>query len=226
MPQNIFIIIPARNEEHSIPAVINDLKQHGYTNIIVVDDGSTDATHQTATSLGVTVLTHYVNRGQGAALRTGTEYALNQNADIIVHFDADGQMRAEDIKTVTQPLINGTADLSFGSRFLTKGSNIPPLRTLILYGGKIFMRIFFNVRTTDPQSGFRCMTRKAARTVTITQRGMAHCSEILEEALKNKLTITEVPIIIRYTDYSKRHGQTNLAALTIASKLLWKKLMR
>ena len=224
--QNIFIIIPAKNEQKSIETVLQDVQKYGYTNIVVVDDGSTDQTGRIARDAGAIVLTHFINRGQGAALRTGTEYALQNNADIIIHFDADGQMRAEDIKKLIQPLLEETADMSLGSRFMGEGSNIPPLRKLVLKCAKIFMRVFFNVKTTDPQSGFRALNKKAARQITITQRGMAHCGEILEDALRKKLIIKEVPVIIRYTEYSKKHGQNNLAAFTIASKLLWRKLMR
>ena len=73
---NTFIVIPARNESASIGTVINNLKKQSYTNIIVVDDGSTDTTSRVAEETGATVIKHYINRGQGAALRTGTEYAL------------------------------------------------------------------------------------------------------------------------------------------------------
>ena len=221
-----FIVIPAHNESSSITTVINDLKKHKYNNIIVVDDGSKDTTSTLAKQAGATVLRHYINRGQGAALKTGTEYAVSQEADIIVHFDADGQMRAEDITTVIQPLIEGKADISFGSRFLSSESNIPLLRKIILILGRLFMRTVFKVKTTDPQSGFRALTKKAAQTIEITQRGMPHCSEILAQVHKKKITFTEVPVTILYTDYSKKHGQSNIEALRIATKLLWSKLMR
>ena len=221
-----FIIIPAYNEEQSISTVLQDLKKNGYENIAVIDDGSKDNTTKIAKAAGVTVLTHYINRGQGAALRTGTEYALSKDADIIVHFDADGQMRAEDITTVIKPIIDGNSDVSFGSRFIGKQSNIPPLRKNLLLLGRIFMKLFFRIQTKDPQSGFRAFSKKAAQHIEITQRGMTHCSEILEQVHKNKLTFTEVPVTILYTDYSKKHGQNNLAALRIATKLLWSKLLK
>ncbi|MBI4140862.1 glycosyltransferase family 2 protein [Candidatus Woesearchaeota archaeon] len=221
-----FIVIPARNESSSITTVINDLKKHKYDNIIVVDDGSKDTTSILAKQAGATVLRHYINRGQGAALKTGTEYAVLQEADIIVHFDADGQMRAEDISTVIQPLIEGKADVSFGSRFLSNDSNIPTARKMMLVLGRIFMRALFKVTTTDPQSGFRALTKKAAQSIEITQRGMPHCSEILAQVHKKKIVFTEVPVKIIYTDYSKKHGQSNIEALRIATKLLWSKLAR
>ena len=207
-----FIVIPAHNESASIPTVITDLKNHNYHNIIVVDDGSKDATSTLSQSSGATVITHHVNRGQGA--------------DIIVHFDADGQMRAQDITKVITPLLEGNADISFGSRFVKNTSNIPAFRKTILILGRVFMRILFKVKTKDPQSGFRALTRKAAETIEIQQRGMTHCSEILEQTHKKNLRFVEVPVQILYTDYSKKKGQSNLEALRIATKLLWSKLMR
>lgn len=223
---NTFIVIPARNESTSITRVINDLKKYKYDNIIVVDDGSKDTTSIIAEQAGATVVKHHINRGQGAALRTGTEYALSQGADIIVHFDADGQMLAQDITTVIKPLIEGKSEVSFGSRFISNKSNIPPVRKLLLVLGRIFMRTLFNVTTTDPQSGFRALTKKAAQFIEITQRGMPHCSEILAQVHKKKIQFTEVPVTIVYTDYSKKHGQSNIEALRIAAKLLWGKIMR
>lgn len=226
MDNKVFVIIPAYNEENSIRNVIKDLKNYGYENILVVDDGSKDKTTTNATEEGASVITHLINRGQGAALKTGTDYALSQGADIIVHFDADGQMRAEDITRLTEPLIRGEKEVCFGSRFINNTSNIPPLRKIMLKLGKIFMTIFFRVKTTDPQSGFRALTKKAAQKIEITQRGMAHCSEILEQVKRKKLNYSEVPVTILYTDYSKKHGQSNIAALRIATKLIWSKLMR
>ena len=226
MQPRICIIIPAYNEERIISQVIADLKKQNYKNIIVVDDGSRDNTAQIAEKAGATVITHYINRGQGAALRTGTEYALLQNADIIVHFDADGQMQAKDIGAVIEPLLKGQKEVCFGSRFMTNTSNVPALRKIILRLGKIFMKIFFRVNTTDPQSGFRAMTKDAARKIEITQRGMPHCSEILEQVRKKNIPFTEVPVTILYTDYSKQHGQNNFASVKIAAKLIWGKFVR
>lgn len=226
MPTKLFVVIPAFNESQSIEQVLKNLKQHGYKNNIVVDDGSKDNTADAANAEDAIVLRHLINRGQGAALKTGTDYALLRSADIIVHFDADGQMRPEDIPTVIAPLLKGDAEVCFGSRFINNTSNIPPLRKLLLKLGKIFMKIFFGVKTTDPQSGFRAMTKNAAKKIEITQRGMAHCSEILEQVRRKKIPFTEVPVTILYTEYSKKHGQSNIAAVRIAAKLMWSKLIR
>ena len=221
-----FIVIPAYNEERKIGEVLENLKSEGYENIVVVDDGSKDNTSQIASKYDVNIIKHPINRGQGAALRTGTTYALNNNASIIVHFDADGQMRPEDISTLLHPIRTGKAEIAFGSRFLSKQSNIPILRKLFLKAGRVFMRVIYGVSMTDPQSGFRALSATAAQQIQITQRGMAHCSEIIEEVHKKQIPFREVPVVIKYTEYSVKHGQSNLAAFQIAAKLLWRRIVR
>ncbi len=222
----VFIVIPAFNEEKSIASVIDDLHRHGYQNVVVVDDGSTDKTVEVALANNAIVLEHPINRGQGAGLRTGTAYALENGADIIVHFDADGQMRAEDIASVIKPIQDGKAEVCFGSRFLNKHSNMPFLRRFFLTVGRVFMRVMYGVVMSDPQSGFRAMSAEAAEKIQITQRGMAHCSEIIEEVHNKKISFVEVPVVIKYTDYSLKHGQNNLAAFRIAARLVWRKLLK
>lgn len=223
----IFIVIPAHNEEHSIKQVLENLKQTGYEQIIVVDDGSRDNTTKIAQEQGAITLTHIINRGQGAALKTGTEYAITQGADIIVHFDADGQMRAQDIQKLIQPIIKNNAEICFGSRFIDNSSNIPPIRKTVLKLGRMFMKIVFRVNMTDPQSGFRALSKNAAQKIEITQRGMPHCSEILEQVRRKKIPFAEVPVTIIYTAYSKKHShQEPLAAIKIATKLIWSKIIR
>ena len=226
MNEDVFIVIPAYNEEHTIGSVIDELRAYKYTNIVVVDDGSTDKTISIALGKKATVLCHPINRGQGAALKTGTEYAVQQQASVIVHFDADGQMRPQDIEFLVKPIRAGKVHVSFGSRFMSKESNIPFLRRMFLAGGRIFMQVFSGVAMTDPQSGFRAMDECAAKQIQITQRGMAHCSEILEEVHRKNIKFIEVPVVIKYTTYSVKHGQSNFAAFRIVGKLIWRRMIR
>jgi len=223
---NVYVVIPAFNEEKSIGAVIEDLHSHGYDNIVVVDDGSSDSTGEIVVNSGAVLLSHPINRGQGAGLRTGTEYSLSKGADIIVHFDADGQMRAEDIAPLINQLESGKAEIAFGSRFMTSKTNMPLMRRFFLMIGRIFMRVMYGVSMTDPQSGFRAITAIAARQIQITQRGMAHCSEIIDEVHRKKIPFVEVPVVIRYTAYSIKHGQRNLDGFRIAARLVWGKLLK
>ena len=223
----IFIVIAAYNEEKAIAKVIDDLHNHGYQNIIVVDDGSQDKTAPVAELKGATVLKHIINRGQGAALRTGIEYALDQGADIIITFDADGQHQAKDIKNLIQPIINNEADIVLGSRFLgdTK-SNVPFWRKLFLKAGALSFRLMFGVKVTDSHNGFRALSRKAAQAIEITSDRMEHASQIIEEIAKKRLRYKEVPVTIIYTDYSKEKGQTTLNAFRILTKTILRKLLR
>ena len=100
------IIVPAFNEEKSLGGVIDDLKKFGYKNILVVNDGSKDDTEKIARGKNVTVISHIMNRGLGAALGTGFAYAKKEKYDILVTFDADGQHKATDIESLISPIIN------------------------------------------------------------------------------------------------------------------------
>jgi len=111
------MVIPAFNEENKLNEIVSGLNGKGYNNVIVVDDCSIDNTSIVAMNSGAVVLKHLINRGQGAALQTGIDYALEQGAEAIVTFDADGQHHSEDISRLLQPLENGTADVALGSNF-------------------------------------------------------------------------------------------------------------
>ena len=202
----IFCVIPAYNEEKTITRVVNDVKRF-VDEVVVVDDCSADNTSSLAREAGVKILRHVVNRFQGAALQTGNEYALLCGAEIIVHFDADGQFLAEEIGDLVAPIINGECDIVFGSRFLDKKSEMPFLKErLIMPLARLVNYLFFNIRFTDPQSGFRAMSRKAAEMIKIEQDGMSHCSEILHKTFQNKLRAKEVPITVRYDEFGQSFG--------------------
>ena len=226
----IFIIIPAHNEEKSIGPVLDNLKKCGYNDIVVVNDFSKDNTEKIARQKGVVVLNHIINRGQGASLATGNEYALRNGADIIVHFDADGQMMVEDILAMIKPIIEKKADITLGSRFIGKKSNVPKFKMFTLMLGKIFLRTCYGVRLTDSQCGFRAMSKKAAETIEIKQDKMEHASEILVEIFKKRLKYKEIPVTIKYTEYSKEHthhGRFHLwSGIKIAFKMMIKRLMQ
>lgn len=223
---NIWIVAPAFNEENKIIEVINEFKNQGYHNIIVVDDGSKDKTYRKAFSTGVTVLRHIINRGQGAALKTGISYAIEQGAEIIVTFDSDGQHKTEDIAKLVAPVQAGSVDAALGSRFLDKKSNIPFIRKVFLKGGALIFRVLYGIKLTDSHNGLRALSRKAAQAINITQDHMEHASEIIEEISRHKLRYVEIPVTIKYTDYSLQHGQKTSNAFRILFKMLFNKLMK
>lgn len=225
---NAYIIIPAYNEEKTIANVINETKKFG--KVVVVDDGSKDLTKILAKNAGAEVLSHIVNRGQGAALKTGTEYALASDADIIIHFDADGQHSANDIEKIITPILLNQSDIVLGSRFLEDKidpkNKIPFSRFLLLKTAIVFTRVISGIKITDTHNGFRALSKTAAEKIKITQDGMAHASEILDEIIKNNLKYKEIPVQIKYTDYSKSKGQSSLIFINILKDLLLGKILR
>src|SRR3989344_9367616 len=215
MGNKVFIVIPAFNEEATIGSVVQNLRKKGYSSIVVVDDGSSDDTLSVAKNNGARVVAHRLNRGQGAALQTGMDYAVLEGADIIVTFDADGQHDPSEIKEMISPILKGEAEVSLGSRFLSKQSNVPFFKKLVLKGGVLFTYLTTGMLLSDTHNGFRAFSRKAARELRITQDRMEHASEIIEQIRIKHLKHKEVPVTIRYTEYSRKKGQSPLEAARI-----------
>jgi len=204
--KSIFIVIPAYNEEKNIAAVIQDIKKADNTyHIVVVDDFSKDKTYDIVKNAGIDVLRHIVNRGQGAALKTGSEYAIMKGAEIIVHFDADNQFLASEIASVIEPIISDQADIVFGSRFMGKPSNMPVLKkNIVMPLAQIFQHFIFGIKMTDPQSGFRAFNAAIFNKINWHSDRMAHCSEILHFSFKNKLRVKEVACTVVYHDFGQK----------------------
>ncbi|MBU1201186.1 MAG: glycosyltransferase family 2 protein [Nanoarchaeota archaeon] len=224
--KKVYIVIAAYNEEKSIPRVIAGLKKHGYNNIIVVDDGSKDKTFEVASKENVFVLRHFINRGQGASLKTGIDYALLRGADFIVTFDADGQHHPEDIKALLESIEKNNVEVALGSRFLKENLSIPFIRKLVLKIGIIVTRVLYGVKLSDSHNGFRVFSRKAAKMINITSDRMEHASQIVEEIHKKKIPFVEVPVTITYSDYSKQKGQSTLNSVKIGLRMIFRKFMR
>mgnify|MGYP001569766112 CR=1 FL=1 len=211
-------VIPAYNEVTRIATTVASVLPF-VDGVVVVDDGSDDGTADAARIGDTVVLRHAVNRGQGAALRTGTEAAIRLGSDIIIHIDADGQHDASFIPSLVQPLRAGEADVVFGSRFLgLDPEGIPMTRRLLFRGMRVFNAFAMGIPrcVTDPQSGLRAMSRDAARRIDFKQDRMAHCSEILRRVTRSSLRWQEVPVRVRYTDESLAKGQRSTDAFKIA----------
>jgi len=212
-------VIPAYNEEQRLAGVIAKVRPL-VDAIVIIDDGSKKKITGLAEFAGVFVLRHPINRGQGAALQTGSDYALKLGADIIVHFDADDQFNASEISEVVAPIKNGQADLVFGSRFLTKKSNLPFTKKYIIMPLGRLVNRFWGVNTSDPQSGFRAYTKEVAQSFRIENDRMAHCSEILIKLSHGNWLIKEVPITVTYHEY----GQKLSGGLRILKDLFLQKI--
>jgi len=215
----LVIVIPAYNEEKTIGKLIDQLKNQGYRRIIVVDDGSEDRTYKIASSKNAEVFRHIFNRGLGGALRTGFAAALENGADIIVTMDADLQHSASDIPKLVNPVINKEADVVIGSRRLDF-RRMPNSRRIANRLANLFTWLFFGLKVTDSQSGFRCFTRKALRKINLTSSKMEVSSEIIQEIKRNKLKFKEVPIKSIYTSYSLSKGQNFFLGIKTLIKLV------
>lgn len=234
----IAVVIAAYNEASIIGEVVQGIPRRiraccdsavpeDTVDIVVVDDGSRDKTGRMAREAGATVLRHLINRGQGAALKTGFDYVVEEGYDVVVSFDADGQHKAEEIELLVQTLHDKNLDVVLGSRFLGKSTiNITPARKIILKGGVLFTRLISQVKVTDTHNGFRAFRASALESLTLVQDRMEHASEIIDQIGQRHLKFAEVPVTIEYTDYSKLKGQGNGAAFKIAAKMLVHKVIR
>lgn len=212
--QNTWAIVPAHNEAAMIAEVVTSL-QREIAHVVVVNDASMDATSQHAREAGAIVVSHAINRGQGAALQTGIDFCLRQGADYLVTFDADGQHSAADIPGLLEPLHRGDCDVTLGSRFLGTADGMPRRRRLLLSAAVIFTRLTSHLRVTDTHNGLRAFTRQAASTIRLTLDRMAHASELLDQIGNSGLTYQEVPVSVRYTRYSRGKGQGSAGAFRI-----------
>lgn len=218
----VFAVVPNYNEKGRIGAVVRDLLSR-VDRVVVVDDGSSDGSEEEARHAGADVIVHVLNRGQGAALKTGTVYAVSEGADVVVHVDADGQHDPEAVPTLVAPILEGRADAVFGSRFLGVTSvGMPASRKVLLMAARQFSALVLGIpRTvTDPQSGMRALTSAAVEEIDFMQDRMAHCSEILRNAYRSPLRCVEVPIRVRYTADTLAKGQKASDALKIVWQLL------
>jgi glycosyltransferase involved in cell wall biosynthesis len=224
-PRSIWVVVAAFNEAAVIEPIISDIVRRTYQ-VVVVDDGSSDSTGQIARSAGAAVVTHPVNLGQGAALQTGIKFALQNGADCIVTFDADGQHRASDIPRLVNALVDHKAFYALGSRFLGRSYGMPLARRVLLHAAVWFTRAVTGLRLTDTHNGLRAMTREGARRIALRQNRMAHASELLEQVAASGLPYIEVPVTIDYTGYSLAKGQSFADSLTILFDLSVQKLHR
>jgi glycosyltransferase involved in cell wall biosynthesis len=222
---SIWLIVPAFNEAAVIGRVVADLVWQR-RNVVVVDDGSTDHTGRNAAAAGATVVTHPINLGQGAALQTGIQFALQQGAETIVTFDADGQHRAADIDVLIEALRANDADFALGSRFLGGAVAMPASRRLLLIAATWFTRATTGMNVSDTHNGLRAMTRRGASRIALRQNRMAHASELLDQVAHSGLRYVEVPVTIEYSRYSLAKGQRLADSLRILVDLSAQRLSR
>ncbi|QEL13249.1 glycosyltransferase family 2 protein [Limnoglobus roseus] len=225
VPPGVWVVIAAYNEGERLAVTLRGLLPV-CGNVVAVDDGSRDDTAAVAATFPVWVLRHPINRGQGAALQTGLDFALARGAEVLVTFDADNQHDANDLAAVVAPVLAGTADVTLGSRFLGRTENLPASRRLVLKAGVLFTRVVSRIAVTDTHNGFRAFSAAAARRIRITQDRMAHASEILDEIRVQGLRFVEVPVTVRYSAATLAKGQSSWNAVRVVWQFLIGKVVR
>jgi glycosyltransferase involved in cell wall biosynthesis len=190
------VIIPAYNEEANLSFVLKDLR--GFAgDLLIVNDGSTDATEEVARSLGASFVSHPFNLGIGGSVQTGLKYALRNGYDYAIQFDGDGQHRADQIGKIIAAVEAGKADLVIGARTLPEGYKCGFSRKI---GSLIFcllIRILTGKRIADPTAGFRCYGRNAIRLFSLAYPDDYPEVESIITASRNGLTIVEAPVLMR-----------------------------
>lgn len=220
---NIWLIIPSYNESSRVPNVIKSAIEF-VDSVVAVDDGSTDATYSTLqqqfkNEKRVHVLRHEINLGKGAALKTGSEYAISKGAQILIYMDADGQHKSKDIPRFLEAHKLKNASIVFGSREI--GRDMP----LVMMLGNKFLSIasamLFGVYVSDTQSGFRLLSADAYHKLKWTSSNYAVETEMISKIKKSKLTFSEITIDTIYNDNHK--GTTVIDGIRIFLKMLkWK----
>ncbi len=217
-----WFVVPLYNEGTVVGEVIRALRER-YPLVVAVDDGSSDDSAAVAAEAGAVVVRHPYNMGQGAALKTGIDYALRDvHMRQIVTFDADGQHQVDDAAAMIALREAEDVDAVLGSRFLDRRTRPGPLKRLVLRGAVWYSNLTSGVRLTDAHNGLRVLGRHACEVITIEQNKMAHASEIVEELGRHDLSYREMPVHILYTDYSRSKGQSVLNAVNIVIDMLFR----
>jgi len=204
-------IIPAYNEADCIQRVIEDL--HGrapWTDVLVVNDGSRDATGRLAREAGARVIDLPVNLGIGGAVQTGYRYAFLEGYDIACQFDGDGQHRASRLADLVGPILAGEADLVIGSRFLVpRGMTATGMRWIGIKILSVAISLFIRRKVSDPTSGFRAAGRRAIQLFAAEYPQDYPEPESLVLLHKQGLRVCEVPATMR----RRRDGTSSIRPL-------------
>lgn len=217
---NVYIIIPAMNEASRIGSVVQGVKQLGYQNVIVVDDGSADGTGKKAREAGAEVIAHLVNLGAGAATKTGIEMALERGAEYLLTMDGDGQHFPEDVPRLIKVLVDHKVDCVLGSRFKEKNNKIPRNRILMNQVGNFITAIIAGLWVSDSQSGMKAFTADFARKLDFQFSGYEFCTEFIHLLHHNKASYREIPIKVHYSSETLEKGQSLKNGLKMILKFI------
>jgi glycosyltransferase involved in cell wall biosynthesis len=214
-------VIPCCNEEAAIGSVVLKTKRF-VTHVLVVDDGSSDETRNVAKEAGATVISHKKNRGKGAAIRTGFQYALDNNFDYVVTIDGDGQHNPLEIPKLLDNVINNGHDISIGYR-VGSDTEMPIWRRV----GKRVLDYTTSMGTggvvTDSQCGFRAFNKKAVKAITPKLRGEAFSveSEQLIKAHESGLKVANTSVTCKYKDLQTSTKNPASHGLSVLGYVIW-----
>ncbi len=194
--KKILVIIPALNEEKNIAQVVKELKSTGLgLDVLVINDGSIDRTAEIAQEAGAEVISLAVNLGIGGAVQTGFLYAWERGYDLALQVDGDGQHRPTEIEKLLEPILNSQADVTIGSRFLSKTSYRGPIaRRIGIYLLSVTIKKVVKQKYTDPTSGFRAYNRQALRILSKHYSIDYPEPDAIVTLLKNGLHLTEISV--------------------------------
>ncbi len=204
----IGILVPAYNEADNVGHVLDRLPVEVCgvaTSVLVIDDGSRDGTDEVARAHGAVVARHVVNRGGGAALRTGYRLLADSKARIVVTIDADGQHLPEEMPRLVQPILDGEVAMAHGSRVLGKAEKNTPSRELgIVFFNKV-VSLITRTHVTDCSNGYRAVRADVLPNLVLRQEQF-HTSEFMIEAIKRGIPAKEVPVTVvsRLSGHSKK----------------------
>jgi hypothetical protein len=198
----IAIVIPAFTEAENLGPVLESIPVEvcgRRTAVLVVDDGSRDGTAAVAGAHGVAVVRHVINRGQGAAMRTGYRIIAHTGAAVVVAMDSDGQHQAREMERLVAPILAGTVDLTNGSRTLPDASavSVHPARDLGIAFFNRLISALTRTRVTDCSNGYRAMRPRILHDIVLRQNQF-HNSEFLIEAIKRGVPTVEVPVTVAH----------------------------
>lgn len=200
----IVALIPAYNEERFIGSMVLAVREY-VDEVLVVDDGSRDRTTAIARRAGAVVVRHQANQGKAGAVNTGFAYLRQLTPAAVVMLDGDGQHCAHDIPTVLAPVLDGTADVVVGSRYMAVHSDIPVYRQVGQHGLNLMTNVTSGVSLSDTQSGFRAFSPSAIAQLSFSQSGFSIESEMQFQVRDHKLRVAEVPIKVFYAEPAKRN---------------------
>jgi hypothetical protein len=204
----VAVLIPAYNEADNVATVIERIPAEVCgqpTAILVVDDGSRDRTAEVAEEAGAVVARHVINRGGGAALRTGYRLLSDSEASIVVTLDADGQHLPSEMDRLVEPVLNGEVAMAHGSRVLGEAEKGHPAREAgIVFFNKL-VSLITRTKVTDCSNGYRAVRADVLPTLVLRQEQF-HTSEFMIEAIKRGIPAKEVPVTVvsRLSGHSKK----------------------